>query len=57
MSNVEGWKERKIILKTEISEKEKLVNDGCFKKAEIHQLNQDFYAKIAELSRMLLFPT
>lgn len=57
MSNVEARKERKIILKTEISEKEKLVNGRCFKKVEIHQLNQNFYAKIAELSRMLLFPT
>lgn len=46
-----------MILEIEMSEKEELVNDGCFKKAEIHQLNQDCYAKIAELSGTLLFPT
>lgn len=40
-----------------MSEKEELVNDGCFKKAEIHQLNQDLYVKIDELVSMLLFPT
>lgn len=50
-------KERKIILNIEMSEKEQLVHDGWFKEVELDQLNQDRCAKIAELSRMLLFPT
>ena len=45
---MEDGKERKIILKIAMPEKEELVNDGCFKKAEIHQLNQDFYVKTVE---------
>lgn len=35
-------------LKGEISKKEELANDGCFKKAEIHQFNQDYYIRTAE---------
>lgn len=50
-------KERNIILKIEMSEKEQLVHDGCFKEVELDQLNQDRSAKIAGLSSMLLFPT
>lgn len=52
---LEDGKERKIILKIAMSEKEELVNDGCFKKAEIHQLNQDFYVKTVELSICYFF--
>lgn len=49
-ARLEDRKERKIIVKIVMSEKEELVHDGCFRKAEIHQLNQDFSVKTAELS-------
>lgn len=52
---LEDGKERKIILKIAVSAKEELVNDGCFKKAEIHQLNQDFCVKTVELSICYFF--
>lgn len=54
-AKLEDGKERKIILKIEMSEE--IVHDGCFKKAEIHQFNQDFYVKTAELSLCYFFPT
>lgn len=44
-------------MKIGMSEKEELVSDGCFKKAEMHELNQELYVESAELPSMLPFPT